>query len=67
MMMRSGRRTLPDVVDWLFHLCGFGVDHCDGRCLSTIYAYVLQWKVVPGGRYVRWTVMGFMSCLEVMV
>jgi hypothetical protein len=29
MGMRSGRRTLLDVVDWLFHLSNLGVDHCE--------------------------------------
>jgi hypothetical protein len=36
MGMRSGRSTLLDVVDWLFHLGDFGVDHCEDQCFGTM-------------------------------
>lgn len=40
-------RSLLDVVDWLFHLGDFGIDHDSDRCYgSTIFVFHLLWKVV---------------------
>jgi hypothetical protein len=43
--MRSGRRTLLDVVDWLFHLSDFGVDHREDRCSGSMIFFLTVFDV----------------------